>query len=111
MFDNKAATLFPNQFVNAQLTRGHAEAEGDRAARRDPPRRAGHVRLCRAGDSTVQVRAVTVGVTLPDAVSIDSGLNAGERVVTDGLDDLRDGSQRAGHRVRHHARRIAIAIR
>jgi multidrug efflux system membrane fusion protein len=39
------------------------------------------------------VRAVTVGITLPDAVSIDSGLNAGERVVTDGLDDLRDGSK------------------
>jgi multidrug efflux pump subunit AcrA (membrane-fusion protein) len=38
------------------------------------------------------VRAVTVGATLPDAASIDRGLAAGERVVVDGLDDLRDGS-------------------
>ena len=93
MFDNNAATLFPNQFVNARLTVDTQKQKvivPPAAIRRGTQ---GTFVYVVRGDSTVQVRAVTVGVTLPDAVSIDSGLKAGERVVTDGLDDLRDGSR------------------
>jgi multidrug efflux system membrane fusion protein len=93
MFDNKAATLFPNQFVNARLTVDTQKQKvivPPAAIRRGTQGTFVYVVL---GDSTVQVRNVTVGVMLPDTVSIDSGLKAGERVVTDGLDDLRDGSK------------------
>jgi multidrug efflux system membrane fusion protein len=93
MFDNTAATLFPNQFVNARLTVDVQKQKvivPPAAIRRGTQ---GTFVYVVQGDSTVRVRNVTVGVTLPDAVSIDSGLKAGERVVTDGLDDLRDGSQ------------------
>jgi membrane fusion protein, multidrug efflux system len=90
---NTAATLFPNQFVNARLT---VDVQKQKVIVPSAAIRRGtqgpFVYVVRS-DSTVQVRTVTVGVTLPDAVSIDSGLKAGERVVTDGLDDLRDGSK------------------
>jgi multidrug efflux system membrane fusion protein len=93
MFENTAATLFPNQFVNARLTVDTQKQKvivPPSAIRRGTQ---GTFVYVVRGDSTVQVRAVTVGVTLPDATSIDTGLTAGERVVTDGLDDLRDGSR------------------
>jgi multidrug efflux system membrane fusion protein len=98
MFDNSSSMLFPNQFVNARLTvdtqkqkvivppaaiRRGTQGTFVYVVRGDNP----------AAGSTVQMRPVTVGLTLPDAAAIDSGLNAGERVVTDGLDDLRDGSR------------------
>jgi multidrug efflux system membrane fusion protein len=90
---NTAGTLFPSQFVNARLTddvQKQKEIVPPAAIRRGEQ---GTFVYVVRGDNTVHVRAVTVGVTLPDAASIDSGLKAGERVVTDGLDDLRDGSQ------------------
>ena len=43
-------------------------------------------------DSTVSLRAVTPGPTSGDLVSITKGLQAGERVVVDGADQLRDGA-------------------
>jgi membrane fusion protein, multidrug efflux system len=93
MFENAAATLFPNQFVNARLTVDTQKQKvivPPAAIRRGTQ---GTFVYVVRGDNTVQVRTVTVGATLPDAASIDTGLTAGERVVTDGLDDLRDGSR------------------
>ncbi len=43
-------------------------------------------------DKTVSMRTVTQGATDNDKVSITKGLNAGETVVIDGADRLRDGS-------------------
>ena len=92
VFDNTAEALFPNQFVNARLTvdieRQHVIVPPS-AVRRGAQ---GPFVYVVRDDATVQVRTVTVGATLPDAASVDSGLAAGERVVIDGLDDLRDGS-------------------
>ena len=42
-------------------------------------------------DQTVEVRPVTVGVTEGNIASIDNGLAAGEKVVTDGQDRLQAG--------------------
>ena len=44
-------------------------------------------------DDKVALRIVTAGVNNKDVTSITAGLAAGERVVTDGLDRLKDGSK------------------
>jgi multidrug efflux system membrane fusion protein len=44
-------------------------------------------------DETVSVRPVTVGPNDADRTSISSGLAAGDRVVVDGADKLRDGAK------------------
>jgi membrane fusion protein, multidrug efflux system len=44
-------------------------------------------------DNTVTVRPVTVGPTEGLDTAIERGLDAGERVVTDGLDRIREGSK------------------
>ena len=44
-------------------------------------------------DRTVSVRPVTLGVVDGERVAIAKGLNAGEVVVTEGGDRLRDGAQ------------------
>jgi multidrug efflux system membrane fusion protein len=45
-----------------------------------------------ADDNTAHVREVKTGVTLDDRTAVTSGLNVGERVVTEGGDRLADGS-------------------
>jgi multidrug efflux system membrane fusion protein len=42
-------------------------------------------------DNTVSVRQVSTGAVDGNVTAINSGLSAGERVVTDGTDRLRDG--------------------
>jgi multidrug efflux system membrane fusion protein len=44
-------------------------------------------------DRTVSVRAVTLGVVDGERVAVVKGLNAGEIVVTEGGDRLRDGAK------------------
>jgi multidrug efflux system membrane fusion protein len=93
IFENQTAALFPNQFVNARLT-----VDVQRQKVIVPPaaiRRGtqGTFVYVVGNDNTVHMRTVAVGATLPDAASVDSGLTVGERVVIDGLDDLRDGSR------------------
>ena len=92
-FDNAKSQLFPSQFVNVQLrlrtidnavtvpiAAGRSGANGD------------YVFVLRE-DRTVQLRNVQRGQSLADRVQIVSGLQAGERVVTEGADRLRDGSR------------------
>ena len=45
------------------------------------------------GDNRVSLRTVTLGVSDEDHMQVLSGLQAGERVVTEGVDRLRDGMQ------------------
>lgn len=102
-FDNSDSALFPNQFVNVQLlvkTLQNAVTVPTAAIQRGAPGAAGgalgsYVYLLNA-DSTVSVRQITTGPTYmtPDNVSLTavaSGLQSGDRVVTDGADRLRDG--------------------
>jgi membrane fusion protein, multidrug efflux system len=45
------------------------------------------------GESTVSVRAVSLGPTDGPMAAVNSGLSVGERVVIDGMDRLRDGAR------------------
>jgi membrane fusion protein, multidrug efflux system len=102
-FDNADNALFPNQFVNARLlvkTLQNAVTVPTAAIQRGAPGASGsalgsYVYVINA-DSTVSVRQIKTGTTTmtPDNVSlteVPNGLNAGERVVTDGSDRLREG--------------------
>jgi len=90
-FDNDSNTLFPNQFVNVRLlvkTLQNAVMVPTSAIQRGAP--GAYVYVINA-DNTVSVRQVSTGAVDGDVTAINSGLSAGERVVTDGTDRLRDG--------------------
>jgi multidrug efflux system membrane fusion protein len=96
-FDNTDGALFPNQFVNSQLlvrTLQNVVAVPTAAIQRGSPngQPGSYVYLIDAGDK-VAVRAVTLGPTDGSMTAVNSGLNAGDRVVVDGADRLRDGLQ------------------
>jgi multidrug efflux system membrane fusion protein len=99
-FPNAGNVLFPNQFVNAQVllrTISNAVVVPVTALRHGPN---GDFVYVLQDDRTVRVRAVTRSVQNVDLVAIASGLQAGERVVTEGGDRLKDGAavQIAGER-------------
>jgi membrane fusion protein, multidrug efflux system len=90
-FDNADNALFPNQFVNAQLlvkTLQNVVTVPTSAIQRGSP--GAYVYVVNA-DSTVAVRQITVGPTDGSITAVNSGLSAGESVVVDGTDRLRDG--------------------
>jgi multidrug efflux system membrane fusion protein len=103
-FDNAERALFPNQFVNAQLlvkTLQNAVTVPAAAVQRGAPgatpggAMGAYVYLVNS-DNTVSVRQIKVGPTYVNAnnasmTAVTSGLSAGDRVVTDGADRLRDG--------------------
>lgn len=93
LFENKDNQLFPNQFVNARLL---AEVRQDviiipAAAIQQGPKGA-FVYLVKA-DRTVSIRPVSVGEVQGGEASIKSGLTAGDMVVVDGADRLREGAK------------------
>jgi multidrug efflux system membrane fusion protein len=92
-FANTDASLFPNQFVNVTMlvntlrdqvivptSAVHHGPQGD------------YVWVLQTGQ-TVTSRPVTVGPGTAETVSIASGLKAGETVITEGGDRLRDGAK------------------
>lgn len=92
-FDNSKLALFPSQFVNVQLQMRTVEgavvvpvtavrtgANGD------------YVFVVR-DDRTVTQRSVTRGQATVDKVQVVSGLQVGERVITEGADRLREGAR------------------
>ena len=90
-FDNENNTLFANQFVNVRLlvkTLQNVVAVPTSAIQRGAP--GTYVYVINA-DNTVSVRQVSTGPVDGNITAINSGLSAGERVVTDGTDRLRDG--------------------
>ncbi len=91
-FSNADATLFPQQFVNVRLllnTLRDAIVVPSAAVRHGPQ---GDYVYVIAPDSTVHIRPVKTGPSDGDKISIASGLNVGERVVTEGGDRLVDGA-------------------
>ena len=92
-FPNTDEELFPNQFVNARVfqdvRRGSVVVP---AAAVQRGARGTYVCVVKA-DQTVEVRPVTVGPSEKEDTAIESGLSAGETVVTDGAEGLRDGSK------------------
>jgi multidrug efflux system membrane fusion protein len=96
-FDNTDSSLFPNQFVNIQLLQDVLKDQiimPNAAVRRGAPNGVAttFVYIVNA-DATVGVRPVTLGVVDGEKVAVTAGLKAGEVVVTEGGDRLRDGAQ------------------
>ncbi|RZK81480.1 MAG: efflux transporter periplasmic adaptor subunit, partial [Methylobacterium sp.] len=92
LFDNKDEELFPNQFVNAKLTVdtvANAALVPNGAILQGTP---GTYVYLMDGDAKVSVRPIKTGETDGTRTVVLSGLQAGDRVVTDGTDRLRDGA-------------------
>ena len=91
IFPNTDSALFPNQFVNIRLaldTRKDALIIPAVAIQRGPT---GTFVFVVRDDNTVTVRAVKVGLTENNNVSIEDGLQAGDKVVVDGAEKLTEG--------------------
>lgn len=92
-FPNSDGVLYPNQFVNIRLqidTQDNVVAVPATAIQRGA---IGTFVYVVQEDSTVTVRRVRVGVTDGDWVGVQGELDAGDRVVTDGADRLREGAK------------------
>ncbi len=92
-FANDDFGLFPNQFVNARMlldVKHDAVLIPSAAILRGS--QSTFVYVVKE-DKTVTVRPVKVGTTEGETASIDSGLAAGETVVIDGTDKLREGAK------------------
>ena len=92
-FDNEAELLIPNQFVNIRL---RVETLDDAilipsAALQFGSR--GNFAYVVGEDSKVQLRVLEVGPSNGDKTVITKGLSVGERIVMEGTDRLRDGSE------------------
>jgi multidrug efflux system membrane fusion protein len=97
LFDNADGTLFPNQFVNVQLLQEVLKDQvivPTSAVRRGAPNGVitTFVYVVRP-DDTVAVRPMTLGVVDGERAAVVAGLSAGEVVVTEGADRLRDGAK------------------
>lgn len=92
-FANAQLALFPSQFVNVRLqlrTIDNAVVVPVTALRHGND--GDYVYVVNAADRTVSQRAVTRGQASVDKVIVASGLQAGEQVITEGADRLKDGS-------------------
>lgn len=90
-FDNPGEQLFPNQFVNVRLTlQTLADALSVPVDVVQFGSQGNYVYVVREGKARVQT--VKLGASASDRVQIVEGLKAGEQVVLEGLDRLRDGS-------------------
>jgi multidrug efflux system membrane fusion protein len=91
VFENRDHALFPAQFVNVQLLADTQRAQlvvPAAAVQQGPQGPFVYV----VGDGKGAVRPVAVGITEGDRAAITNGLNAGDLVITDGIDRLREGS-------------------
>ena len=93
LFDNQDNTLFPNQFVNARLQIDTLKGVViiPTAAVQRSPQGAFVYRI--KSDNSVEMAMVEIEATDGDNTSTRKGLSAGDRVVTDGLERLRPGTQ------------------
>jgi membrane fusion protein, multidrug efflux system len=92
-FPNTQGKLFPNQFVNVRMVvdtvRGLVVVPSA-AIQRDNQ---GTIVYAVKDDGTVAVRRVKIGPTEGENTGIESGVQAGERVVVDGVDRIREGAK------------------
>ena len=92
-FSNSTLALFPSQFVNVQLlvqTLSNAIVVPVTALRHGST--GDYVYVLNAAERTVSLRPVNRGQATVDKVVISTGLKAGERVITEGADRLKDGA-------------------
>jgi len=92
-FPNTDGALFPNQFVNVRLqldTLSNVLAVPSAAVLVGA---AGSFVYVVNADNTVSMRKVRAGAVDGELTAVEGELKAGDRVVTDGTDRLRDGAQ------------------
>jgi multidrug efflux system membrane fusion protein len=94
-FDNTDGVLFPNQFVNAQLLVGtltNVVTVPTAAIQRGSPngQQGSYVYVVKS-DNTVTVKPIGIGPTDGSMTAVNTGLAAGDQVVIDGADRLREG--------------------
>ncbi len=93
VFDNPDSKLWPNEFVNAHLlleTRKNAVTAPASAILRGPD---GSFAYVVDSNNTVQMRPVQIALTQGATVVLASGLQGGDKVVTDGQEKLQAGSR------------------
>jgi len=93
IFDNPNNELWPNEFVNARLlleTRKDAVTAPASAILRGPE---GPFTYVVDNNNTVQMQPVKLALTQGATVVVASGLQGGEKVVTDGQEKLQGGSR------------------
>jgi multidrug efflux system membrane fusion protein len=93
IFENPENTLWPNEFVNVHLlleTRKDAITAPAAAIQRGPQ---GTFAYLVDNNNTVKMQLVQISLTQGNTVVIASGLQAGDRVVTDGQEKLQAGSK------------------
>jgi len=93
-FANTKFSLFPSQFVNVQLllrTVQGAVVVPVNALRHGTS--GDYVFVLNEADHTVAQRPVTRGIATADKVQVASGLAAGEKIITEGADRLKDGAR------------------
>ncbi len=93
MFPNRDETLFPQEFVNIRLIVRKLTGVvvvPQAAVQHGAP---GDFVYVVKPDNTVAVQVVKTGVTQGQTLQVVQGLSPGDKVVTDGLDRLRDGAR------------------
>lgn len=104
VFENHDNALFPNQFVNVRLraeVRPHALVIPLAAMQRGQP---GTFVYLIKPDQTVTIRVIKAGPSQDDALIVESGLKAGDRIVLDGVDRLKEGAHVSVANADRHAR-------
>jgi multidrug efflux system membrane fusion protein len=92
LFDNDDGGLFPSQFVNARLQLGDDETLVIPDAAVQFGSQGTYVYVVNA-DDTASVRPVVLGASSQGRVAVLEGLEAGDRVVLEGIDRLREGAK------------------
>ena len=92
-FPNTGYDLFPNQFVNARML-----LDVQKGATVIPPAAVqrgaqGFYVYVLNADNTVSARVVKTGISQGEMMAIEDGIKAGEVVVVDGTDKLREGAK------------------
>jgi multidrug efflux system membrane fusion protein len=92
-FANDDEALFPNQFVNVRLlvsSDDHALVVPTMAVQQGS---IGAFVYVLKDDGTVHIQAITTGTVDGKQVAVKAGLTAGQQVVVEGLDRLREGAK------------------
>jgi multidrug efflux system membrane fusion protein len=93
VFPNNDYSLFPNQFVNVKLLVDTMRDTLLVPAAAVQKNAQGTFVYVVKPDNTVDVRTVTVSATQGDVIALNSGVEPGEMLVTDGLDKLQAGTK------------------
>lgn len=92
-FANAEGKLFPNQFVNVRMVIDTHKGVVVVPAAAIQRATQGAVVYVVKDDSTVALRTIQAGATEGQLTEVASGLQAGERVITDGVDRIREGAK------------------